>query len=316
MLVSVIIPNYNNSKYLEFCLDSVITQGWDIVKEVIVVDDESSDDSWDVLKRYESLFESKISVFKNPKKGVQNARNYGFSKSSGKYIQWLDSDDALSDNKLKSQIEVLEMSEDNDVAFCGWAHFTNTIESAIVRPNKVWKSYELPIQWLTDSWNGGGMMQTACWLISRDMAMATSWDVNVLKNQDGIYFFNVLLNCNKLHFIENILVYYRIPSAQNISKKKDTKTLASLLSTYKYYERILSFSNDKYVRIALGCNYANFIKYSYPENIQLINLANEYITRLKLAKYPVIGGRKFQLLQKIFGFNLALKIDKIIKNEK
>ena len=314
-LVTVIIPNFNNAKYLNECLDSVINQGFDVIKEIIVVDDHSTDNSWEILNTYKTNFSQHIYIYKNPKKGAQSARNFGFTKASGKYIQWLDSDDILGKDKIRKQLDILHQLNDKNLAFCGWAHFNKQINDTRIKPRESWKDYKDSVEWLIDSWLGGEMMQTSCWLVPRELSKVTDWDEKLLKNQDGAYFFNILLNAEKLLFSTNSMVFYRIPSNKNTSQKKDRESIESVFRTYNDYHRILEIKDTKLVRKALATNYANLIAYVYPEYKDIQLNAKKEIRKLGLEKMPKIGGRKFQLLRFFFGLQIALKISKTINKK-
>ena len=95
MLLSFIIPTYNCGKYISHCLDSVIAQGLDKDKfEVIVVDDGSTDDTEEKVKKY-CVKNDNIRMISTPNRGVGKARNDGIRCSNGKYILFVDADDRL-----------------------------------------------------------------------------------------------------------------------------------------------------------------------------------------------------------------------------
>lgn len=110
---SVIIPVYNSSKYLKECLDSVISQTYKDM-EIICINDGSADNSLSVLKEYEEK-DNRIKVYSQENKGVGSARNYGMELAKGEYITFLDSDDKLSSNALKSVNKFFENNEALDV---------------------------------------------------------------------------------------------------------------------------------------------------------------------------------------------------------
>lgn len=92
MLVSIIIPCYNAAPYVAETIESIIAQtytNW----ECIIIDDHSTDNSWNILEGYAKQFPTKIFMYKNSQKGACSARNYAFSKSKGDYIIYLDADD-------------------------------------------------------------------------------------------------------------------------------------------------------------------------------------------------------------------------------
>lgn len=108
--VSVIIPVFNASSFLKRAVDSALKQ--DYVHEIILVDDGSVDDSLILCEKLK-LESSKIQVYQHPEKnnkGLAATRNRGLEFVTGDWIQFLDADDELLPNKIKSQIEVVHKS--------------------------------------------------------------------------------------------------------------------------------------------------------------------------------------------------------------
>ena len=104
-LVSVILPNYNNEKYLNQSINSVIEQTF-INWELFIIDDASSDNSLKIINKYKK--NENITILNLKKnKGVSFCRNLGMRLSKGKYIAFLDSDDFWTNNKLDGQIRFM-----------------------------------------------------------------------------------------------------------------------------------------------------------------------------------------------------------------
>ena len=104
-LVSVILPNYNNEKYLNQSINSVIAQtfaNW----ELFIIDDASSDNSLKIINKYKKNKNITTLILKK-NKGVSFCRNLGMRLSKGKYIAFLDSDDFWTSNKLDGQIKFM-----------------------------------------------------------------------------------------------------------------------------------------------------------------------------------------------------------------
>lgn len=105
-LVSVIMPAYNASKYIDQAIDSVLCQK-DITLELIIINDGSTDDTLEKLERYKTI--ESIIILNNEKNlGVAETRNRGIAIARGKYISFLDTDDWWTPDKLKRQIELIE----------------------------------------------------------------------------------------------------------------------------------------------------------------------------------------------------------------
>ena len=101
-LVSVIIPNYNYERYIQKCLESVISQDYPNI-EIIVVDDGSTDCSIKVIEKYFP----RVVLIQQENQGVSSARNAGILKSSGEYVAFIDSDDFWDPTKISKQMKFL-----------------------------------------------------------------------------------------------------------------------------------------------------------------------------------------------------------------
>ena len=105
-IVSVIMPTYNNALYIEEAIESVIYQNIDY--ELLIIDDASTDNTYQIVKPYLS---DRIRYIKNKKnQGVAKSRNRGVLLATGVYIAFLDSDDWWKQGKLKTQIKKMEQT--------------------------------------------------------------------------------------------------------------------------------------------------------------------------------------------------------------
>jgi len=110
-ILSIIVPAYKVEKYLPKCLDSILAQQLDPEEyEVIVVDDGSPDSCGAIAEAY-SRSNTSFSVLHKENAGLGAARNSGLDAASGKYVQFLDSDDYLEPGVLKSLIDTAEEKE-------------------------------------------------------------------------------------------------------------------------------------------------------------------------------------------------------------
>lgn len=92
IVASIIVPTYNEEKYIAKCIESIIDQEYEKNQlEVIFVDGMSNDDTVKIIQEYQSLFpKGYIKILKNPKRQVQYALNIGIRKAEGEYIIRLD----------------------------------------------------------------------------------------------------------------------------------------------------------------------------------------------------------------------------------
>lgn len=110
--VSIIIPVYNVSQYLEECLDSALNQTLDNI-EIICVNDGSTDDSMEILEVYAEM-DSRIKVINKDNAGYGHVMNLGMDMAKGEYIGIIESDDYVLPNMFKTLYEV---AKENDLDF-------------------------------------------------------------------------------------------------------------------------------------------------------------------------------------------------------
>ncbi|MGM0944156.1 MAG: glycosyltransferase family 2 protein [Bacteroidota bacterium] len=130
-LVSILIPNYNKVPYLRETLDSVLAQTYTLW-ECIIVDDQSTDNSWEILEEYANR-DSRFKIFIRPDhlpKGGNVCRNLAFDISMGDLILYLDSDDILADFCLNQRINALSNFPEKDFWAFPTALFQKNVSDA------------------------------------------------------------------------------------------------------------------------------------------------------------------------------------------
>lgn len=133
-IISIIIPVYNRPKLVAECLDSVLAQtnpSW----ECIVVDDGSIDNTWEILKKYNSQ-DIRFKIFKRQTKpkGANACRNIGIENSRGNFLMFLDSDDILLPNCLTMRLKVVKENPN----FNMWIFPTGIFKKKIGDTNFQW----------------------------------------------------------------------------------------------------------------------------------------------------------------------------------
>lgn len=126
--VSVIVPIYNAELYLNDCIHSILSQSLKDI-EVLLMDDESNDNSLNVCKEYEKK-DSRIRVFSHKNIGQGLERNIGIEKANGEYIAFIDADDMLKPNMLEIMYE-LAKKHDADIISVGYEDIC--LDGSIVR---------------------------------------------------------------------------------------------------------------------------------------------------------------------------------------
>tara|TARA_B100001121_G_scaffold267662_1_gene251099 strand:- start:74 stop:823 length:750 start_codon:yes stop_codon:yes gene_type:complete len=103
--VDIILTSYNKGKYLKETVDSILNQTFKNYR-ILIIDDNSNDNSVDIVKKYTDPRINLIQLKKN--KGVYFGRNIGLRKSEAKYIAFIDADDYWESKKIEKQINFME----------------------------------------------------------------------------------------------------------------------------------------------------------------------------------------------------------------
>jgi glycosyltransferase involved in cell wall biosynthesis len=107
--ISIIIPIFNNEKYLYKCIDSIIKQSFKDI-EIFLIDDGSTDNSLSICNEYKDK-DARIKVIHKKNEGVSIARNTGILASTGKYLLFIDSDDFIAENSI---VDIVNTAYEND----------------------------------------------------------------------------------------------------------------------------------------------------------------------------------------------------------
>lgn len=230
-LVSVIIPLYNRAPLILETLGSVLEQTYRPI-ELIVIDDESTDNSIEIVKHFKSENNSdqfRIKISKQKNSGAPTARNRGIFSSKGKYLQFLDSDDILKPSKLQEEIKVLETNRNLDIVYSKAQFFTGN-------GNLQEEFWGIPLtsssaDYFNNSW------QTMCPLYRRSAVETIGlWNPDLPINQDWEYCIRTITSDLNIQFIPEVHSLFRVHQFGNIGSGLDPeKVKGKELATTSVY---------------------------------------------------------------------------------
>jgi len=303
-LVSILIPAFNAQEWIADTLRSAIAQTWE-QKEIIVLDDGSTDRTLEIARQFES---DRLRVFTQKNQGAAAARNAALSLSHGDYIQWLDADDLLAPDKIAKQMEALKEGRTERVLLSSaWAWFLYRPYQAEFIPTPLWCDLS-PTEWLIRKMGQNLHMQTATWLVSRELTEAAGpWNTQLLGDDDGEYFCRVLLASSGVHFVPEAKVYYRTSGTTSLSYigRSDRKMTAQWRSMQMHIGYLRSLEDSPRTRAACVSYLQNWLINFYPERPDFVEQAQQ------LAKD--LGGQlevphlswKYSWIRTVFGWEAA-----------
>ena len=206
--ISIIIPVYNVEKYIERCLDSVITQSY-VNLEIILVDDGSTDKSGEICDRY-AVRDNRIKVLHIKNSGRGEARNIGLTKAEGQYIGFVDSDDWIERDLYKCLIEKIEEAE-ADISVCAYyERFDNNKNEKMLYGNDFVCTGKEALHYTMSNMNGAYWFNIAIWnkLYKRDVIENIRFRGR--EYEDIMYNAEVLYNASNVTYASKCLYDYRL----------------------------------------------------------------------------------------------------------
>lgn len=303
-LVSILIPAYNAEKTIAYTVQSAVAQTWPR-KEIIVVDDGSTDRTTAVLQRFAG---KGITVVSTENRGLSATVNHALRLSQGDYIQELDADDVLAPDKIERQFAALRPDDSRRILLSSpWAPFyCRTRQARFVR-NSLWQDLS-PVEWLLRKMSENLHMQNATWLVSRELAeVAGPWNTRLHYDQDGEYFARVLMASQGTRFVPGTGVFYRASGPSSISYigNSDKKKDSLLLSMQLHIQYLRWLEDSERVRQACLTYLQNWYGAFYPERPDLVAELQALAAQLHGSLEVPRLRRKYAWMQPFFGWKAA-----------
>lgn len=303
--VSILIPCYNAEQWIAQAIESALAQTYPN-KEVIVVDDGSTDSSLEVIKTFKDVIRWET----QPNQGGNITRNRLLELSTGEWLQYLDSDDYLLPNKIEQQLSILSQEADADV-IC-----SPTIDE-YHRDGKVWQEMGPFLQprdpWiLLAKWDlpqtGGSLWR------KQSILEVGGWALQQPCCQEHELYSRLLMAGKHFTYCDAAGAVYRFWTTNSVSRKNQWETLRRRLEVKERIERYLEQENQLTKERQDAINQSRFgcarVIYNYdPE------WANQIVTKIHQQNpnfTPVEATPKlYQIIYKVFGFSAAEKVAKL-----
>lgn len=243
--ISIIVPSFNEEKNISRCLDSILNQTFGDF-EIICVDDNSTDDTFNILKDY-SLKDERIKIFKNPEKGVAAARNFGISKMTANYLGFVDSDDFIQPQMFEFLYQTVK-ENDCEMAVCGYERFRD-IEIKNFDYNCRECTCDEFISFTNTDFvlaNEMKVSSVCCKLFSKKLLSNELKFESYAIGEDTLFCSELWIRSNKTFLVDLPLYGYMINSnsVTHVSYA-DKKWIDLIVTRFLAYENYLKYKNDK-----------------------------------------------------------------------
>ena len=305
-LVSILIPCYNAEKWIEQAIKSALNQTYPH-KEVIVVDDGSTDNSLEIIKSFGDAI--RWETGKN--QGGNATRNRLLELSNGEWLQYLDADDYLLPNKLEQQVQFLEKNSGIDIVYSPSIFEYYTSEKVtqkilpIPKPHDPWvllARWYLP-QTGSPLWRKQAIIDVGGWKVDQPCC------------QEHELYLRLLIAQNNFQYCSEAASVYRQWSESTVCKKSKSETYRRRLEIINKTEQHLEATNQL---TQLRQNAINQAKFESARIIWLTDKewAKKIISQIRNRDFNFIpqgdfAPKIYRLMYKILGFDFAERVAEI-----
>ena len=245
--VSVIVPIYNVEKYLEKCINSLLSQTLEDI-QIILVNDGSKDNSGNIAKEYEQNNKDRVIYVEKENGGLSDARNYGLKYATGDFIAFLDSDDYIEKNAYEEMYNKA-IEENADYVECDFIwEFPNKIRVDKQYPYKNKKEMLSFVRVV--AWNK---------LIKRQLITDNNLEFpKGLRYEDIEFTYKLIPFVNKFAYVDKPFIHYvqREGSIANVQNERTAEIFTVLDNVIEFYKKNNIY--EKY-RDELEYNYARYL---------------------------------------------------------
>lgn len=257
-LVSIIIPTYKRSKYIERTIESVLKQSYKNI-EIIVVDDNNPEtifreETEKIMEKYKDYKNIKYIKHKKNMNGC-TARNTGLEHAKGKYICFLDDDDIIYQNKLKEQVCFLENNPQYGAVYC-YRKIGNLINCPTIEGNI--SEYLL---------SGEHIIITIMLLFRKSNIKDCEWNINLKRNQEAGFLLDFFDKGNVIACLPQVLCETYLEDRANVlDSKKNEHEMINYLNEYKWI-----IDKNEYNKRSIYCRRYFGIMLTYLKDRKFLN---------------------------------------------
>lgn len=253
MLLSIIIPMFNSSNYLDDLFQS-LEGNYNPQVEIILVDDGSMDDT--LIRCKNASFDKPwMKVYHNSNHGVSYSRNYGLKKASGDYVMFVDSDDIFEKDWYPKVLDSVSLNTNSDLIV-----FSKDIQTCNPDKNEMAKA----IIGLDNSFSKGYLSTPWSKLFKRTVLIENEilFSENIIHGEDALFNLRVVLASKRISIIQKSIYRYRI-NASSVTHNYDCRFLDS---NQNYLIELFNILNEHFCEsdsIVFDCMNYSFIKSIY-----------------------------------------------------
>lgn len=304
--LSIIVPVYNNERYLENTLNSVLRQSYEDF-ELLLIDDGSGDESLTICQKFAGR-DHRVRIICKENGGVSSARNRGLDEAQGEYIAFIDGDDCIDPQMYEVMIDVLER-EKVDLVNC----------RVIKADSYEWTPYEvgtvevsdLPVNYLSKK--GYFIDSSLNKVYRRALIGETRFNEKLAYSEDKLFVTEIILKARTMALVSNVFYHY-IQHEDSLSRK-DTEAVWE--GNFRVHERIYRrMEEEGIIGAALDSAFRGYaraiiallrydIKHRRKDSYNQTLKEHHAVLKQFLKVTPLSLGKRLEYLTYILSYNVA-----------
>lgn len=251
--ISIIITVYNRENYIEKCISSVLFQN-DVSTELILVDDDSTDNSLKICQSFASQYNN-VKLIHHKNCGISKSRNVGLDNATGDYIVFLDDDDIMTPGSLRTMLDAMHSYDvdlvvgnfervDENGIFCSESYMPENVKNRVITTDEYWKAS-------FDRQGYFGFIVNWAKLYRKKIWENLRFPEEYRKSEDEYVLADILSQCNRI-YVTDYVVHRQTLTANSITRTKlnintlrapESKlvTVSKLLTQKKYTYAVKKF---------------------------------------------------------------------------
>ena len=318
--ISVIVPIYNQEKYLDECIQSIIDQTYKNL-EIILVDDGSTDNSLEICKKYEKI-DKRIKLIHKENGGLSSARNCGLDSASGKYVMFCDSDDYFVPRSCEILLNLIKSKNANYAI----GNYINCTEEGVLweKPTfdqDIYHDFKVSIKDYDKSFYI--MSSSVCnKIFSIDFIKKHKLRfVEGVPAEDAIFTTFCFIKSKYTYYTSEIMYIYRQRNGTSISTNNTLKYFMGISKAYKYIYDNFKANNelDFYKYFYLKTLFYILFKFidstvmNYEDRLDALKELQWFTKLYKKLKIKTNNNEFFDIIKLVNNGSFSLAIDKCME---
>lgn len=323
--LSIVVPVYNNEKFLDKCLTSIINQTYQNL-EIILVNDGSKDNSLKIMEEYAKK-DSRIIIIDKENGGVSSARNDGIKRSTGEYITFVDSDDYIELNEIEEMYNAIKENNVDMVRTNYQVRYKNSdildIGNLSTLNGKKLNEKEIKTTFLPKILDGSIPCFVYLFMVKRELLLKTNLflpDIHMM--EDVVLYIDLITKIKSIYILDKPLynIFFNEEGATN-SFKNCERNILNIINVNKYIigilnnKKLLTSENSKLLCLShINAIVDFFVKYYVYDKKKSINLMkklseDEYFTNMVIK----IDFKEISFSRRVIIKNIKKKNWKLLK---